>query len=88
MSSPHDAQAAEMLRCWGGQFGVDVFADTATHTGEWGKIVAGGATVINALTSNWNTNPINLADGQPIYGVFTSIDLTSGAVHCYRTVNG
>jgi len=66
-------------------YGVDVFSDTDTHAGDWVKIVAKGATVINALSSNWTANPANLADGEAIYGVFTSIDLTSGIVYCYRS---
>jgi hypothetical protein len=87
MSVPFDAAAAEMLLGWGGQAGADFYQDTSSHDGDWCKIVAvEGAVVIASLTSNWNANPVNLAEGQAIYGKFTQIQLTLGKVHCYHTV--
>ena len=75
-----------LINSWGGIYGVDYFSDTDTHTGDWTKIVAKGATEINSLTSlTWSTAPATLADGEAIYGIFTAIDLTSGAVYCYRS---
>ena len=76
--------ADELLNSWGGVFGVDLISDTDTHTGVWNKLVAKGDVSINALTSNWSTSPTTLADGEAIYGRFTSIDLSSGTLYCYR----
>ena len=76
--------ADDLLNSWGGVHGVDVIADTAVHTGVWNKLVAKGAVSFNALTSNWSTSPTALADGEAVYGRFTSIDLTSGTLYCYR----
>jgi hypothetical protein len=79
---------ANMLKCWGGQYGVTVIADTNAHasaTGEvFGKLVAKGATVISALTGNWSANPGAIADGEAIFGKFTSVTLASGELYAYR----
>ena len=94
MRRPFEAASAEMLLGWGGQAGVDVFDDTDVHTGVWCKIVAKGAVVINDLIGNWYDDAgavvsiAALADGEAIYGKFTSIDLTSGTVYCHRAIVG
>lgn len=88
MSSPFDAMTAEMLRGWGGQEGVTVVADTNEATPDSGKVfcklVAKGATVISALTGNWSANPGDLADGEVIYGRFTSVTLASGELYAHQ----
>ena len=76
-----EAKKAEL-----GQYGVDVIADTNTHTGNWFCIEVQAAAVLNALTSNWSAAPSGtLPVGAKLYGHFTSIDLTSGVVWAYRT---
>ena len=62
--------------------------DTAAHTGRFGKIVALEDSVINALSAEDYTG--NALSGVPLkascelYGVFTSVTLTSGTVVAYR----
>tara|TARA_R110000824_G_scaffold107922_1_gene254628 strand:+ start:195 stop:455 length:261 start_codon:yes stop_codon:yes gene_type:complete len=66
--------------------------DTATHTGTWFAIQATEATVLATQASNiTNLDDIctgqdatELAAGMVLYGSFTSIDLTSGAVIAYN----
>jgi hypothetical protein len=66
--------------------------DTATHTGNWFALQATVATVIATQASNiTNLDDIctgqdatELAAGTVLYGSFTSIDLTSGAVIAYN----
>ena len=66
--------------------------DTAVHTGTWFAIQATEDTVLAAQASNI-TNLDDICTGQDgttlsantvIYGNFTSIDLTSGAVIAYN----
>ena len=66
--------------------------DTATHTGTWFAIQATEDTVLATQASNI-TNLDDICTGQDgttlaantvIYGHFTSIDLTSGAVIAYN----
>ena len=66
--------------------------DTATHTGNWFAIQATEASVLATQASNiTNLDDIctgedatELAAGTVLYGNFTSIDLTSGAVIVYN----
>ena len=66
--------------------------DTAVHTGTWFAIQATEDTVLAAQASNiTNLDDIctgqdatTLAAGMVLYGNFTSIDLTSGAVIAYN----
>ena len=66
--------------------------DTAVHTGTWFAIQATEATVLAAQASNitnldnicTGTDATELAAGMVLYGSFTSIDLTSGAVIAYN----
>ena len=66
--------------------------DTAVHTGTWFAIQATEDTVIQAQASNITNldnicqpvDNITLAAGMVLYGSFTSIDLTSGAVIAYN----
>ena len=66
--------------------------DTATHTGNWFAIQATEASVLATQASNiTNLDDIctgqdatSLAAGTVLYGHFTSIDLTSGAVIAYN----
>ena len=66
--------------------------DTAVHTGNWFAIQATETTVLAAQASNiTNLDDIctgqdgtTLSAGMVLYGNFTSIDLTSGAVIAYN----
>ena len=66
--------------------------DTETHTGNWFAIQATETTVLATQASNiTNLDDIctgedatELAAGTVLYGNFTSIDLTSGAVIAYN----
>mgnify|MGYP003131586568 FL=1 len=66
--------------------------DTAVHTGNWFAIQATEDTVLAAQASNiTNLDDIctgqdatTLSAGMVLYGNFTSIDLTSGAVIAYN----
>ena len=66
--------------------------DTATHTGNWFAIQATETTVLATQASNiTNLDDIctgedatELAANTVLYGNFTSIDLTSGAVIAYN----
>ena len=72
--------------------GGEYINDTAVHTGNWFAIQATEDTVLAAQASNiTNLDDIctgqdatTLAAGMVLYGNFTSIDLTSGAVVAYN----
>ena len=72
--------------------GGEYINDTAVHTGNWFAIQATEASVLAAQASNiTNLDDIctgqdatELASGMVLYGNFTSIDLTSGAVNAYN----
>tara|TARA_R110002012_G_scaffold121128_2_gene270505 strand:- start:684 stop:947 length:264 start_codon:yes stop_codon:yes gene_type:complete len=72
--------------------GGEYINDTAVHTGNWFAIQATEATVIQAQASNITNldnicqpvDNITLAAGTVLYGNFTSVDLTSGAVIAYN----
>ena len=72
--------------------GVAYLNDTAVHKGNWFAIQATETTVLAAQASNiTNLDDIctgqaatELAAGMVLYGNFTSIDLTSGAVIAYN----
>ena len=66
--------------------------DTATHTGNWFAIQATEASVLASQTSNI-TNLDDICTGQDgttlaantvLYGHFTAVDITSGAVIAYN----
>ena len=79
-----------------GDYGGEYFNDTSAHTPEsgtdaWFAIMAanGADAVIDTLASNitgLNTSGLafTLSSGHVIYGNFTSVTLTSGAVICYK----
>lgn len=90
---------SEILSMEIGQAGVDTITNTSATTpggtsDQWFAIQAIGDTVIAAIAeSNAELNGSTEADtmagrtlsnGVAIYGSFTSITLTSGAVRCYR----
>lgn len=72
--------------------GGEYINDTAVHTGNWFAIQATEDTVLAAQASNiTNLDDIctgqdatTLTAGMVLYGNFTSIDLTSGAVIAYN----
>jgi hypothetical protein len=68
--------------------GAEFIDDTAAHTGRFGKIVALEDSVINTATAldyTGNTlSAIPFKASCEIYGVFTSITLSSGTVVAYK----
>jgi len=72
--------------------GGDYINDTAVHTGTWFAIQATEATVLAAQASNIDNlddictgqDATELAANTVLYGAFSSIDLTSGAVIAYN----
>jgi len=68
--------------------GAECIDDTAAHTGRFGKIVALEDSVINSLSAEDYTgntlSAVPLKASCEIYGVFTSVTLTSGTVVAYR----
>jgi len=72
--------------------GGEYINDTAVHTGNWFAIQATEDSVLAAQASNiTNLDDIctgqdatTLSAGMVLYGNFTSIDLTSGAVIAYN----
>jgi len=74
-----------------GQYGADLFADTATHAGVWRKIevivaaVFTANTKINDFTADMSgtTFPV----GTVIRGKITAIDMSAGTVIAYIAPN-
>jgi len=69
--------------------GVDHYADTAKHDGNWWCLHAVGDTVITSISYKPNTSSGSLAGatvlgGDRIYGQIISITLASGRVEMYR----
>jgi hypothetical protein len=67
--------------------GGEVITDTAAHTGRFKCVDFYEDTQIAAMTSNLTGNTIaaeTVKHGTRIYGVITSITLTSGACIAYR----
>lgn len=68
--------------------GAEYIDDTAAHTGRFGKIVALENTVISSLTAlDYTGNALTSVTFNAtaeLYGVFTSITLTSGSVVAYK----
>lgn len=66
--------------------GTYITSASGTVTGDFFELEAYGATVLGAITSNIVNLPsgINLAAGQSIKGVFSSIVVTSGAIVAYK----
>ena len=74
--------------------GGEYINDTAVHTGTWFAIQATEATVLASVASNITNlgdictggglDATELAAGTVLYGNYTSISLTSGAVIAYN----
>ncbi len=68
--------------------GAEYIDDTAAHAGRFGKIVALEDSVIATLVaSDYTGNTLSavpLKASCEMYGVFTSVTLTSGTVVAYR----
>lgn len=68
--------------------GAEVITDTAAHTGRFCAIYFKEATTIDAITAENYTGNSLASEAFPadsyIYGVFTSIQLSSGACLAYR----
>lgn len=67
--------------------GGEVITDTAAHTGRFKRVDFYEETQISAMSSNLTGNSIaseTVAAGTTIYGLITSITLTSGACIAYR----
>jgi hypothetical protein len=70
------------------RIGAEFVSDTSAHTGRFSAIYFKEATVINAITADNYTGNALAGESFPadstIYGIFTSITLTSGACIAYR----
>lgn len=68
--------------------GFEYISDTAAHTGRFYKLYAlADAVIASAVVQNATGNTftsVPLAAGDEIYGVFTSVTLTSGKIVAYR----
>lgn len=77
-----------MTRSISGAYGSTFISDTSVHNGSWSAIFMVEATVFNVLTDATRDGNAIAAEsfpvGSTIYGNFTSIDLTSGAVIAYK----
>lgn len=74
-----------------GENGGIYINDTDDHTGEWNAVYCAEDTVFAANTTcnitNFSalvTDATSFAQGQTLYGRFTTIDLVSGAVIAYK----
>lgn len=69
----------------GASNGGTVYSDTSAHTGTWFRIDALADTVFASLTGNVaGIGSTTLKAGQSLYGSFTALTLTSGAVVMYN----
>lgn len=72
------------------EYGGDFFADTAPHAGEWQTLVAISDDVVIATATMPNftgeaaLTGVRLAQGQAVFGYFTSVTLTSGTVQMVK----
>ena len=67
--------------------GGELITDTAAHTGRFKSIFFKEDTQINTASHNYSGNSIDsetFLAGQTIYGLFTSITLSSGACIAYK----
>jgi len=67
--------------------GAELITDTSEHTGRFKRIDFKESTQVNTATSNLTGNSIDsetFPAGFVLYGVFTSITLSSGACVAYR----
>ena len=68
--------------------GAEFIDDTSAHAGRFGKIVALEDSVIASLSAEDYTgnalSAVPLKASCELYGVFTSVTLTSGTVVAYR----
>jgi len=79
------------VRVINGENGGEYINDTDDHTGEWNAVYCSEDTVFATNTvcniSNFSalvTDATVFAQGQTLYGRFTTIDLVSGAVIAYN----
>lgn len=91
IDSQDGTDLASAYRTMVGKNGVDIYADTDTHTGTWAAFVVLADVVINAVTDDGNdASTIPTATTLPAgtfataNGTFTSIDLTSGTILMIR----
>ena len=95
-SSLHKLSVVEAQNAALGQAGAKFISDTSVHSGNFVAIQCVEDTVFNALTPADTTNGYGVGSyngntmasetipaGMTIYGRWTSIDLTSGAVIAY-----
>ena len=95
-SSLHKLSVVEAQNAALGQAGAKFISDTSVHSGSFVAIQCVEDTVFNALTPADTTNGYGVGSyngntmasetipaGMTIYGRWTSIDLTSGAVIAY-----
>jgi hypothetical protein len=69
--------------------GAEYIDDTAAHAGKFGAITALAATVVSGDTVALDYSGNSIASmpipaGTTIYGIFTSVKLTSGKVVAYK----
>ena len=82
---------SQPVRVINGRNGGEYINDTADHTGTWSEVYCTEDTVFATNTacdiSNFSalvTDATSFAQGQILYGNFTTIDLVSGAVIAYN----
>ena len=70
------------------EIGAEFISDTSAHTGRFGAVYFKEETVINAIAAeNYSGNSLageTFPADATIYGIFTSVTLTSGACIAYR----
>ena len=71
-----------------GLSGADVIPDTNVHAGlsAFALHALGGDVVFDTVVGNWGNglNGLTLSNGDTIFGIFTSVKLTSGICAAYR----
>lgn len=82
------SQSSQNVRNIKGEGGSVYIDDTAAHAGPFDAIQALEATVVNALIGNMDdfAAGMPLPAGAVIFGLFSSITLTSGKVIAYKRV--
>jgi hypothetical protein len=74
---------------WGIDYakGAEFIDDTDTHTGRWCAIQFTSNAQVDSISSNWVNGGLSghqFDKGTIVYGVFTSIKLSSGHCAAYR----
>ena len=77
-----------ILKMATGLNGVDVYADTSSHAGDWGKLLCVTAAAFTSLTGSGYATPGTLTPGMVLWGRFSEVQLSSGEVHMYRNSEG